>query len=84
MAYLYGLLLLLIREAGVEQTGIWSFGIGPFLILEWDSTVTNPIETFFARNDRKSIFEKWVGQVRTGYYIQTQPQFQYSCLHDNG
>lgn len=74
MAYLYGLPLLLIREAGVEQTGIWSFGIGPFLILEWDSTVPNPIETFFARNDWKAIFENWVGQVRTGYYIQTQPQ----------
>lgn len=83
MAYQYGLPLLLIREMGVEQTGIWSFGVGPFLILEWDSTAPNPIETFFARNDWKSIFENWVGQVRTGYYIQTQPQFQYSCLHNN-
>ncbi len=82
MAYQYGLPLLLIREVGVEQTGIWSFGIGPFLILEWDSKATNPIETFFERNDWKSIFENWVGQVRTGYYIQTQQQFQYSCLHD--
>lgn len=77
MAYQYGLPLLLIRETGVEQTGIWSFGVGPFLILEWDSTAPNPIETFFARNDWKSIFENWVGQVRTGYYIQTQPQFRY-------
>ncbi len=84
MAYLYGLLLLLIREAGVEQTGIWSFEIGPFLILEWDSKATNPIEAFFPRDDWKSIFGNWAGQVRTGYYIQTQPQFQYSCLHDNG
>nr|WP_243249663.1 hypothetical protein [Clostridium botulinum] len=83
MAYQYGLPLLLIRETGVEQTGIWSFGVGPFLILELDSTAPNPIETFFARNDWKSIFENWVGQVRTGYYIQTQPQFRYSCLHDN-
>ncbi|MCW6060061.1 hypothetical protein LAV35_06495 [Clostridium sporogenes] len=82
MAYQYGLPLLLTREVGVEQTGIWSFGIGPFLILEWDSKATNPIETFFERNDWKSIFENWVGQVRTGYYIQTQQQFQYSCLHD--
>ncbi|KEI91037.1 hypothetical protein [Clostridium botulinum] len=83
MAYQYGLPLLLIRGTGVEQTGIWSFGVGPFLILEWDSTAPNPIETFFARNDWKSIFENWVGQVRTGYYVQTQPQFRYSCLHDN-
>ncbi len=84
MAYLYGLPLLIIRETGVEQTEIWSSEIRPFLISEWDSTAQNPIETFFARNDWKSIFENWVGQVRTGYYIQTQPQFQYSCLHDNG
>lgn len=82
MAYQYGLPLLLIRETGVEQTGIWSFGIGPFLILEWDSTVPNPIETFFSRNDWKSIFENWTSQVRSGYYLQTQPEFQYSCFND--
>ncbi|MCR3759459.1 hypothetical protein KYB31_10730 [Clostridium felsineum] len=83
MAYQYGLPLLLIREIGVEQNGIWSFGIAPFLILEWDSTAVNPIETFFRRNDWKSIFQNWIGEVRTGYYIQTQPQFQYSCKQDN-
>ncbi len=83
MAYLYGLPLLLIRETGVIQNGIWSFGIGPFLILEWDSTVANPIETFFARNDWKSIFQNWVSEVRSGYYIQTQPQFQYSCCNSS-
>lgn len=79
MAYQFGLPLLLIKEVGVEQTGIWSFGIGPFLILEWDSTVPNPIETFFARTDWKSIFQNWISQVRAGYYIQTQPQFQFAC-----
>ena len=82
MAYEYGLPLLLIRETGVEQNGVWSFGIGPFLILEWDSTVPNPIETFFKRNDWKSILENWVCQSRTGYYIQTQPEFQYTCFKD--
>lgn len=82
MAYQYGLPLLLIREIGVEQTGIWSFGIGPFLILEWDSTAQNPIESFFARNDWKSYFENWTGQVRSGYYIQTQPEFKYSCSNN--
>lgn len=79
MAFQFGLPLLLIREVGVEQTGIWSFGIGPFLILEWDSTASNPIESFFSRTDWKSIFQNWVSQVRTGYYMQTQPTFQYSC-----
>lgn len=84
MAYQYGLPLLVIRETGVEQTGIWSFGIGPFLILEWDSTAEDPIGTFFSRNDWKSIFESWACQVRSGYYIQTQPEFQYSCLNNDG
>lgn len=79
MGYQFGLPLLLIREIGVEQTGIWGFGIGPFLLLEWDSTVPNPIETFFDRNDWKSIFQNWISQVRNGYYLQTQPEFQYSC-----
>lgn len=82
MAYQYGLPLLLIREIGVEQNGIWSYGIGPFLIIEWDSTAPNPVETFFQRNDWNSIFENWIVQVRTGYYIQTQPEFQYSCFKD--
>jgi hypothetical protein len=49
MAYQYGLPILLVRESGVEQNGIWSFGIGPFLILEWDSS--QPIESFFSRVD---------------------------------
>lgn len=83
MAYEYGLPLLLIREAGVNQNGIWSFGIAPVLILEWDSTVANPIATFFAKNDWKSIFQNWASQVRSGYYIQTQPQFRYTCGGDS-
>ncbi len=83
MGYLYGLPLLLIRETGVEQTGIWSFGIGPFLILEWDSTAANPIESFFTRNDWKSIFQNWVGHVRSGYYMQTEPEFRYSCTENS-
>jgi hypothetical protein len=83
MAYQFGLPLLLIRETGVEQNGIWSFGIGPFLILEWDSTAANPIETFFTKNDWKSIFQNWISQVRSGYYIQTQPEFKYSCNADS-
>lgn len=82
MAYQYGLPLLLIREIGVEQSGIWSFGIGPFLILEWDST--QPIEVFFRRNDWLEIFQNWTSQVRSGYYLQTQPEFKYTCNSDNG
>ncbi|CUU46208.1 MULTISPECIES: hypothetical protein [Clostridium] len=77
MAYQYGLPILLIREAGVEQSGIWSFGIGPFLILEWDPTM--PLEDFFTSNAWLEIFQNWISQVRNGFYLQTQPEFQYSC-----
>ncbi|WP_017209868.1 hypothetical protein [Clostridium beijerinckii] len=77
MAYQYGLPILLIREAGVEQSGIWSFGIGPFLILEWDPT--RPLEDFFTSNAWLEIFQNWISQVRNGFYLQTQPEFQYSC-----
>lgn len=83
MAFQYGLPILMIRETGVEQNGVWSYGIGPFLILEWDSTIQNPVETFFMRNDWKAIFENWIGEVRSGYYMHTQPEFKYSCLNNN-
>lgn len=77
MAYQYGLPILLIRETGVEQSGIWAFGIGPFLILEWNPA--EPFEAFFTSNAWLEIFQNWACQVRNGFYIQTQPPFQYSC-----
>jgi hypothetical protein len=81
MAYQYGLPILLIREIDVEQTGIWSFGIGPFLILEWNSNA--PLGEFFTSNAWLEIFQNWISQVRNGFYIQTQPPFQYTCNNDN-
>lgn len=81
MAYQLGLPILLIIEKGVEQNGIWSFGIGPFLILEWDST--QPVENFFKRTDCQEIFQNWIGHVRNGFYIQTQPEFKYTCNTEN-
>jgi hypothetical protein len=80
MAFQYGLPILLIRETGVEQTGVWSFGIGPFLILEWNSS--EPLEDFFTSNSWREIFQNWIAQVRNGFYIQTQPPFQYTCNND--
>jgi hypothetical protein len=66
-----------LRETGVEQNGVWSFGIGPFLILEWDSTL--PLEEFFMRVDWQEIFQNWIGHVRNGFYMQTESKFQYTC-----
>ncbi|WP_147590110.1 hypothetical protein [Clostridium polynesiense] len=81
MAYQYGIPLLLIRETDVEKIGVWSLGIGPFVILEWSSEAENPVEEFFQRNHWNSIFQSWIGHVRTGYYIKTQPEYQYSCFN---
>lgn len=80
MAYQYGLPILLIRETTVEQTGIWAFGIGPFLLLEWDPT--QPMSTFFKSTAWQEIFQNWIAQVRNGFYLQTQPPFQYTCTND--
>lgn len=77
MAYQFGLPLLLIIEKEVEQNGVWSFGIGPFSILEWDSTQS--VENFFKRTDWVEIFQNWLRHVRNGFYIQTQQEFKYTC-----
>lgn len=80
MAFQFGLPMLLIRESTVEQTGIWSFGIGPFLLLEWNPNL--PLEDFFNSNVWLQIFQNWISQVRNGFYLQTQPPFKYSCTRD--
>jgi len=80
MAFQFGLPMLLIRESTVEQTGIWSFGIGPFLLLEWNPNL--PLEDFFNSNAWLEIFQNWISQVRNGFYLQTQPPFKYTCTRD--
>jgi len=80
MAFQFGLPVLLIRESTVEQTGIWSFGIGPFLILEWNPNL--PLSEFFNSNVWLEIFQNWISQVRNGFYLQTQPSFKYTCTRD--
>ncbi|MCF0146779.1 MAG: hypothetical protein HUJ77_00120 [Clostridium sp.] len=80
MAFQFGLPVLLIRESTVEQTGIWSYGIGPFLLLEWNPNL--PLSEFFNSNAWLEIFQNWISQVRNGFYLQTQPQFKYTCTRD--
>ncbi len=81
MAYLYGLPLLLILEADVEETGFFQLGQGPFLRLTWDSK--RPLDEFFGSIVWKEILRNWVAHVRNGYYIQTEPEFKYSCNNNN-
>jgi hypothetical protein len=77
MGYQYGLPLLLIKEKDVSSLGIWNLGLTPFFIIEWDST--KPLDDFFNRVEWREIFQNWVAQVRNGYFIQTEPTFQYQC-----
>ena len=83
MAYQYGLPLLLIVQSGVIMEGIYSFGIAPFTILIWQSDPDNPqpgdIDAFFDSVQWREILMNWAAEVRSGYYIQTSPEFKYSC-----
>ena len=73
--------MLLIRESTVEKIGIWSYGITPFLLLEWNPNL--PLSDFFNSSAWLEIFQNWISQVRNGYYLQTQPQFKYTCTKDS-
>ncbi|HWP95626.1 MAG TPA: hypothetical protein VN426_02170 [Syntrophomonadaceae bacterium] len=83
MAFQYGLPMLLIIQSGVVMQGIFSFGIAPFTILTWNSDPANPkpgdINAFFNSVSWKEILKNWAAEVRNGYFIQTNPEFQYSC-----
>lgn len=77
MGYQYGLPLLLIREAGTDDNrGIWQLGNAPFTIITWDSTMQS-VDAFFASTAWRQFFANWIGQVRSGYSLQTEPQFKY-------
>lgn len=77
MAYLYGLPMLLIKEKGVNSIGIWNPLVQPYFIIEWDST--KPLNEFFGTVEWKELFQNWVARVRNGYFIQTEPSFQFEC-----
>lgn len=85
MAYQHGLPLLLViqrKSQGPNQPfvpqagGVWK--LSPFTPIEWFSdTVT--VDQFFSSVQWKEVLQMWAGQVRSGYFIQTQPAFQYTC-----
>ncbi|CAM4319666.1 hypothetical protein BAMA_14915 [Bacillus manliponensis] len=77
MGYQYGLPLLLIRENNTDENrGIWQLGNAPFTIITWNSA-RQSVDAFFASTAWKQFFANWVGQVRSGYSLQTEPQFLY-------
>ena len=79
MAYQFGLPLLLVRESGTDKNrGIWERGSAPFFILEWDSD-NQSVDAFFQSVEWRETFANWVGHVRSGYYMQTEPTYHFRC-----
>jgi len=80
MGFERGLPLLLVIEDGVQAGGIWG-GAGPFApftpIVWFPSTET--LDDFFTSPKWTSALKNWAGQVRSGYFIQTGPEFKYRC-----
>ncbi len=77
MAFQRGLPLLLIKESGVASTGMWNPTIEPYFIIEWNSSL--PLDAFFKSIEWKELLQNWAAHVRSGYYIQTEPEFKYRC-----
>ena len=90
MAYQYGLPLLLVIEDKMQRAGgIWGGGgqLAPFTPLVWfsppldasDREVNRSIDDFFDSVQWKEALHNWAGQVRSGYFMQTGPEFDYRC-----
>lgn len=79
MAYQYGLPLLLVRQYSFVAGGIWggSGPLAPFTPLEWHSENTS-VDEFFDSVAWKEALQNWAGQVRSGYFTLTGPEFRYT------
>ncbi|WP_378125323.1 hypothetical protein [Cohnella faecalis] len=80
MAYQYGLPLLLVKESTILAGGVWGDAgpLAPFTPLIWFSNTTT-VDEFFDSVQWKEALQNWAGQVRSGYFIQTGPEFHYQC-----
>ncbi len=77
MAFQFGLPQLFITEAiASEQDVNQQGGIFPFRVLIWDSS--KGIDSFFESVEWKEVLQNWSAEVRSGYFIQTRPQFHYT------
>ncbi|MDC2867922.1 hypothetical protein [Bacillus sp. BP-3] len=84
MGYQYGLPLLLVAERAMldRASGVWSGQTAPFTPIVWFSdTVT--VEQFFNSVPWKEALNNWAGQVRSGYFAQTAPEFEYKFNSHN-
>ncbi|AIG27325.1 MULTISPECIES: hypothetical protein [Brevibacillus] len=81
MAFQYGLPLLLVKQDTVSAGGIWGDAgpLFPFTPLIWHSSTGVTVNDFFESVQWKEALHNWAGQVRSGYFIQTCPEFKYTC-----
>lgn len=85
MAYQFGHPLLLVIQRknqgpGLptlpQAGGVWK--LAPFTPIEWFSDSVS-VDQFFDSVQWQEVLQMWAGQVRSGYFIQTEPEFQYRC-----
>ena len=76
MAFQFGLPILLVRERGTDVgNGIWAGGITPLnIFVEWDSD-NQSVEEFFSSVQWREVLANWAAEVRTNYYLRTEPTF---------
>ena len=79
MGYQRGLPLLMVLENAMvpRVSGIWTGQLAPFTPLIWRSEAPNSVEQFFNSVQWKEALQNWAGQVRSGYFAQTAPEFEY-------
>lgn len=77
MAYQRGLPQLFITEAIVSEQDVnQQGGIFPFRVLIWDSS--KGIDYFIDSVEWKEVIQNWSAEVRSGYFIQTRSEFDYT------
>lgn len=80
MAYQYGHPLLLVKQSTIRAGGIWGDAgpLAPFTPLTWFSN-EQTVDEFFSSVQWKEALQNWAAQVRSGFYIQTGPEYKYMC-----
>lgn len=75
-----GLPLLLVKQSTIKAGGIWGDAgpLAPYTPLIWFSETTT-VDEFFDSIAWKEALQNWAGQVRSGYFIQTNPEYKYTC-----
>lgn len=79
MGFQRGLPILLVLENSMvdKVNGLWTGQLFPFTPLIWRSEAPNSVEQFFESVQWKEALQNWAGQVRSGYFAETGPEFEY-------